>query len=271
MIKLIKYEILKSKTAIIVFFVVSALIEVVFLLGNYLYTNVDSKSDYINGIIQVMYFLGIVGYACMLPISAIMVLIFAVSALTSDIGKKQGYTVFLTPNSAKMIVGSKLIVSLIAAVVIVLFFIVFSMLNFSILFEQYDENGGLAGIAFSLLKEAFAEGYGFTIVLGIFSGASQWIGNIALIYFAVTLTYTMLNNTKGKGFIAFIFYMILSGIVSAIASIPTAIVSGYFEASKMSVENIYNAIFPLSIVINLLMAAGFFFGTSSLIEKKLSM
>lgn len=269
--KLLKYEFLKSKGVITVFFVVTGLIEVMFLSGNFLTQNVDSKYDLVNNLMAMLYGIGIIGYFCMLPLAALVLLIFAISIFSSDITKRQGYTVFLTPNSARTILASKLAVALISGIVVVIYFLLISVLNFQILFEQNENGNDFISMIFNLLKTAFDEGYGVTVVLGVFSMVAQWLANVMVIYFAIALTYTMLNNRKGRGIISFIMYCIISAAISSVTSISSLIVSYIVDIESMSMAETFNIVFPLALVLDLGIAIGFFFGTSSLIEKKLSM
>lgn len=270
MVKLLKYELLKNKILIIIFFAALCFIEVMFLSGTYLQMNLDNPPDAIGWLVNLIYIIGIIGYASMLPVAGIIILVFSINSFTFDISKRQGYTIFLTPNSPRMIIGSKLIISLVAAASLSIFFILTAILNFNVLKDQFAENGGFIEITFSGISEIMKDGGFLNIITGLLAIIAQATYTLLAIYFSVAISHTMLKNTKARGTLSFFLYLIFTGFISGIiVAVSTPIVMSLGNDVTAIQET--NVLFLTGFVLYSGIATALFFATSALIEKKLSM
>jgi len=195
MLKLMKYEFRKqalSKAIILLLVLVSELVFFIGVIAKEM--NIISAS---NAILQLILLITI-GYLFMDP----------VSTFHSDLGKKQGYLLFMTPNSNYQIVGAKVLVGAIQMFVSFTLFIGIFSINQVMLSWKYgftvvhplEENFNAFGdIGFSFREFAVA-----AVMLVLFS-----ICFSTLAFLATSISYSIFSKGKLNNFISFLIFIAL--------------------------------------------------------------
>ena len=266
MLKLIKLELFKSKNILIYFFSIIFLTEILFLIGYALDKEI---------LIAITTFL----LSIMAVVSVVAIIIYSVILYLPDISKKPGYMLFSTPNSAYKILGSKIIVTLIVGF---LLFIVFALLgSFDIYLTTKDIDTSeitLESIFKFIIDALREEPVGITLFFT--STLSQFIANITIVYFSITLTYTFLSNVKFKNFIAFLVFIGVNTVLSTAAFAIQSLLnlSGAFEFNTA----LYNSSNPFDLnfnvnfmlvplIINIIIGLVMYFASAWMVEKKLNL
>lgn len=266
MLKLIKHEILKSKNMLIWGAMALITIEAAFVIGCVFE-------------IEQLFSIGSFLFLLSSGFGMMGLLIYSILIYTMDISKKQGYMVFLTPNSAYKIIGAKLIVSLLALIIFFVVYLTFGILNSQLIADKSNEifsNGKIKAIVQLFNSNITSDNIASVFLFGL-NYLVQWFTQTIMIYFAITFTYTFLANVKFKGLIAFLILIGISSAFSWLASIPLA--SGMMEVSfnnDMSNGEALKFILDtklliFSFILNALVGAGLFFVTAKIADKKLSM
>lgn len=266
MLKLIKYDFMKLRTWIIAYGAVTLLMNIAFLVFNKLSESFDA--DFIinaAGITAVFSVITIIS----LPI---VVFIASITLFSGDISKKSGYMTFMTPYHSAYIIGAKIILSLIlifCAAVLICAFVLIDLWVVSAGSDEYSILGVLHSF-FDVLDENY-----LNLALMVISAISQWLSNLIIIYFCITLSYVITRKSKLNGILAFLIWIAADVVISQITSLGAYI----FDKASISVNlesdltlsmETFAGTFIFAIIINLAFSAGFFVLTSWLTEKKMS-
>ena len=259
MIKLIKYDLIKSRAWYIITAAALLLIEAAYLLG-YWIENDDLFS--IGGVLVV-----VAG-----AFSLLALLIYSVQLYSEELTKKSGYMTFLTPRTAYQIIGSKLIVSFIVLVIGFVVYCTLGLLNLQIIANM---QGNLLGEIISMISpDDIPE-----LLLLLFNTLIPWFVTIITIYFSVTLASTLLGNIKFRWLISAAIFLAINTVVSVISSSLVMNKALQFSYSMTETSSPSFSFFLdnsaelmlISLAINLVLAVGFYFATAALAEKKLSL
>jgi ABC-2 type transport system permease protein len=266
MLKLIKLELFKSKNILIYFFSIIFLTEIIFLIGYALDKEI---------LIAITTFL----LSLMAVVSVVAIIIYSVILYLPDISKKPGYMLFSTPNSAYKILGSKIIVTLIVGFLLFILFSLLGVFDIYLLTKDIDTSEFTVESIFKSIIDALSEEpVGITLFLA--STLSQFVSNIAIIYFSITLTYTFLSNLKFKNFIAFLVFVAVNVAISIIKFVIQSAMSltGAFEFNT----DLYNSSNPFDLKFNVdfmlvplivttVIGLGMYFASAWMVEKKLNL
>ena len=245
MLKLMKYEFRKTAFLKFVLLLLTAVAEVVYLVG------VFAKKD---GLLA----LGIFFLVLCTIIGIFWVGIWSVIVLHRDLNTKQSYMLFLTPKSSYEILGAKILENGISIVIAGAFFAALAVLDMTVATiyiggwkELYDLVNSFLEVTWSLT---------FTpanIAFSFFGLLASWIVYIVNADLAVILSSTILTGKKGNAVVSFIIFMILSVLLGMVMDrIP----------SLKSVE----LTFVLYIAVTLVIAAALYLISGWIMEKKLS-
>jgi hypothetical protein len=147
----------------------------------------------------------------------IFLLIDSINMYSSDLYKKPGYMLFLTPTNSYQIIGSKLFISLIEATIGLTMYIAFMVLNYNIVYSKYlNDPGSNARMIMDFFKGFSSLPTPSEILLAIVSFVISWFAFIITIYLAITIRKTLLSNVKLGGFFSFIFFLIIQVIITYI-------------------------------------------------------
>ena len=262
---LMKYEIKKSKLLLFITFGVVLITELAWLIGFY-------------GKIETLSIIATILLLCFGVISAFIGMLFSITLYNDDLKKKSGYMLFMTPRSTIQIIASKVIVSFCITVALVILLSLCGMLDFSLFYKSTDPDALFTQIL-KPIANTFKENPG-TIILIIFNLIIQVFANIAIIYAAIALSKSVLGNKKGSGFIAFLFWLGFTIVISLITSFVDKIVANNstgFEFAftndglSLSMPSQTITVFVLALCLNLVFSVIFYGITIWLTDKKLSL
>lgn len=243
MLKLMKYEFKKQKFSKLVILFVAVLLEVYFLFSLFM-----DKMQEINK--AMVFFL-------VLTFGALFFVCFeSIFTFSNDLKQKCSYMLFLTPNSAFSVIGAKVLSSAITIILTGLSFLGVFLLNGTLMLAKYDSLNKIVDIVKSAF-ESIMQIDGFTINLLISTFVlmlCSWLLTLTLAFFAITLSTTFLANSKARGVVSFVIFLLLNIVFSKISDVGT------FNVRYMTIRCIYDIFF---IVIT-------YVGTAWMLEKKLS-
>ncbi|MBP3238780.1 MAG: ABC transporter permease [Lachnospiraceae bacterium] len=255
MLKTIKYEFRRSIGAFIILAVIFGLLELY-----YFYGILADKTKH----------MGIAIVLLMIASMAMFffVLIFSITSYKHDIEQKQGYLVFMTPTSTYSVIGAKLITTLITGIVIVAVIFGLFALDWKILMNK-DKN---LKNTIDVLHDVF-ETMGFKtdkIILGLLATVFVFLISfyllVAIAYLAISLSNTLLSNKRGKGFISFVFFIILYIVITIISNKLPHIGSDSFDNLTEAMRyNIPQYLF------NLVMMIACFYSSAWLLNNKINL
>lgn len=264
--KLVKYDLLKSKSVMIFSFIGIVIIEAAFIIGQLL------DISFLSTLSGVLLFI-------LLFASFFAVLIYSIHIFNMDLSKKQGYLPFLTPTSAYKIVGAKLITTLIITVALIVLIILYGSLD-TYLIARDSEPGISIGYIFKVIGEELDGSWG-PIGMMALSYVSSWFNNIVCIYLAMALAATLLGESKLKGLVSFGLWIGINAIMGGISLLLTFIfksdmMSANLDTSTMTTGEILNfsfnnSLIVITIVLNVILGVIMYFVTGWLAEKKLSL
>lgn len=256
MFKMIKYEYRKNIVSVIILLIVLAAIQV-YTLGAAL---LDNENHAAIGISIFM----LASFACY-----IFVLLYGIISYSKDLKNKDGYLVFMTPLSSYQIIGAKLLCTLITGVLLVFIIAGLAVLDYAVLANQFG---------FDSLVEVFdalfdSMGYNLkeiliNILAFVVTFLIQFFMTVTMAYMAVSLSCTLLQNNKAKGFVSFIFFVIFYIIVSVI-SVKLPLLETPVHATDSLAWNLYKAL-P-QIILYVVCMIGCYLGSSLLLDKKISL
>ncbi len=253
MFKLIKYELRRNLTTMIILLAVIAGLEAFSLYAMY------SKSETQTAISFSLLMFG--GFTAFM-----VVFILAVKSYSSELGSKYSYMTFMTPTSTYSIIGSKLLTTGIVALVTTVLSVLLVVIDYNVFLSQFDASGEMES-GFKLFLSA-----GGTSLSDIYIGALAyfivlWIGIftwICLAYLAITLSATAFANKKFRGFMSFCAFVLLAVIINVITDkLPTVDIGS---------GSLHVLLTPLySYIVDIVAIIGAFLASGLLLDKKVSL
>lgn len=199
MTKLMKYEFRKSMFSKLIFIGITAVMEIVFLIGLF------GKQD------ETM-FVGMLGLFFTALAGIAYIGIESILTLYRDLTTKQSYMLFMTPNSSFKILGAKALENGLAVLCSGVFFGALAALDFWLLFQKYGSFADVLDMVKGMLTSVDARldlsPQAFAAVL--FSMLCSWVLQIVTGYLAVVLSCTLLSGKKAAGFIGFLIFVGIS-------------------------------------------------------------
>ena len=250
MSKLIKYEFRKTWITKAILLGVTAVLEAVYLITLYM----DQEDT-------MMLSAGLLAF---LATGGVMVIgLESVLTLHRDMNTRQGYMLFMTPNSSYKILGAKVLECGLSILIAGAFFFALGALDITLLFAKKGELNRLWEMIRDFLGHFSVQGRPLalntkSLALFVFSLLTGWIGMITRAYLAVTVCAALLNGKKLNGLISFLLFLALSLLLNWISSLITASILDTY--AHLLVDG----------AIDLVFAAGMYFVTAAIMERKLS-
>ena len=202
MLKLVKYELRKNRTAILVLLAIAAALEAYFLISI-----AREASEDVYAAIALLTLL----FACV----SFAVFILGVSSYSGELKRRSSYLIFMTPNSALAVVISKLLFTLALAILFSALALALLAVDMPIFLDAYGEWEGYYVLFEQLLSQqgvALGE-----IISGFLLTVAQLflqiLSYVGVAYLAITISATILNSRKGRGFLSFaLFCAIVYGL-----------------------------------------------------------
>lgn len=235
MLKLMKYE-LRKNTSIL--FALAILF--VGLEGYYIVSYLRNNLEHV-----------VIGTS-LLTIAAIvcffMVFVICISNYSREINSKTSCLIFMTPNSSVKIILSKMLYTLILGAVEIALIGTFAVIDMKMLFIKVDESFHfmeiIDNICYSLNIDMNEMWIG--IFIYIIETIVSFFSVVAIAYFAITLSTTLLQNNRAKSFISVVFFLLLSFIIS---KIDTSLIDTIQLGSSIALRLLPSVIYNLIIVI----------------------
>ncbi len=212
MLRLLKYELRKTLLSKLILLGVTLVAQAVFLIGLW------GKKDSTLAIGAVLlFFIAITGIALMG--------ILSVATLHRDMNTRQGYMLFMTPNSCYKILGAKVIECGLSILLAGAFFFGLGYLDFSLLLGK-GTNKQIWDMVNDVIQTINRE-----IVLDaphvsalVFSMLSAWLCTITTACLADVVSSSLLNGKKANWLVTFLLFLALNyGISRILKLVPASI------------------------------------------------
>lgn len=269
----LKYEIKKSRFMMLIVGIIISGLEIAYLIGffGFKFAQNEKLNDIFTSIWALSTVLLIIAACCSMLAGAL----YSVLLYNSDIRKKSGYMLFLTPTPTWQWILAKILMGLLATAVLVVVFAVLGIADILLFIPELDDTSFIGQLLIPL-RDMFFDNIG-TMVLFLLNMILQIVVMITTIYLAISMSKTLLGNKKIGTFVAFVFWIALEILQSAISSLFTLLSNGLFSISIDMSENglVYNldtaVPFLLAAMALNLVFAGVCYGvTVHLTDKKMS-
>ncbi|MCR4851746.1 MAG: hypothetical protein K5870_10860 [Lachnospiraceae bacterium] len=202
MLNLLKYEFRKTLGVKAIILVLTAVLEIVFLIG--LYGEFDAPLGIGAGLLFTTASVGV-----------IVIGIYSIILLRNDLNTKQSYMLFMTPNNSYKILGAKVIECGLSIFIIGMFFTALGFLDLMLVSQKFGEIEEF----FEVIKLMFSEIADFsasTLFSTALSVMTSWLFSVVTAFFAVVLSATFLNGKKFNGLISLVIFIAISLLVGYI-------------------------------------------------------
>ncbi len=254
MLKLTKYEFIKSKTTLIIIGLLFSIFEGYFIYG------ILTKNDEHTAIsILMLTFFSLVCY--------FIVFVMAINNYSKELSSKSSYLIFMTPNSSLNIILSKILSTLIIGTVIVAVIGILAFIDISVMFDKYSSLNNWKDFFKNILDSMGVNtvmliptilGYIANFLISFFCVVTE-------IYFAITLSSTLLQNNKFKGFLSFTLVVLFTYLIIKVEGYFPIIYDNPTNSAEIVINLIPNTVFELCIMIASTI------GCAKLLEKKVSL
>jgi len=248
-----KYEFKKQAFSKYVILALVVLIQLVFFFGV-----ITSKENVIGVAIGILF---------MFAFGAIFYIAFeSIITFSNDLKQKSSYMLFLTPRTPYSIVGAKVVAAGLQVVIAGIAFFLLFALNGSIMLAKYYKLAEIKEIVIELANDFLhldLDVYLFITIAVVL--ISSWIATITTAFFSITLSTTFLANSKLKGVVSFAIFILLNIIIYYISNKTMS--SMVFDTGNLNDLTKVNII---SSIYNLVFIALTYFGTSWMLDKKVS-
>ena len=212
MLQLLKYELRKTLFSKLVLLGITVIAEAVFLIGFW-----GKKENTLAVGAVLLFFIAVSGIALMGILSLV--------TLHRDMNTKQGYMLFMTPNSCYRILGAKVIECSLSILIAGAFFFALGYLDFSLLLGK-GSNKQIWDMFNQMVRTINQH-----IVLDaphisalIFEIIATWLCTITTAYLADVISSSLLNGKKGGLLITFLIFLLLNyGISKLLQLVPSTI------------------------------------------------
>ena len=247
MFKLMKYEFRKTWITKLILLGITAAAEAAFLFN--LYTDKEDGLAASIGILTLVALFGV-----------LFIGLQSVITLHRDMNTKQGYMLFMTPNSCYKILGAKVLENGLSILVTGGFFFALGALDITLLFAKQGQLNQVWQMIQDAIK-SFNENIPLTadaLAAFTFSLLAGWISTVVTAYLADVISAALLNGKSFNGVISFVIFLALNWAFGWLVGIAT--------------QNIPNVVTSLLVQggISLLTAAVMYVVTAQIMEKKLS-
>ena len=243
---LIKYEFRKTWATKLIILAITAFAELAFLVNLYL-----DKEKYTAISIMALTFLAFGGI--------LFIGIQSIVTMHQDMNTKQGYMLYMTPNSCFKILGGKVIENGLSLFVAGAFFFALGALDVTLLLGHYGQLNQLKEMLDNLLREIRVEIplNGKLFMLLTLSFLCTWLCTVITAYLADVISTCLLNGKKFNGWVSLLIFILLNWAVTSLQHACTGSLA-------------WNTTLIVNMVIALLCAAVMYAATAFLMDRHLS-
>ena len=253
MLKLMKYELRRNRTILLILYIAIA-----FLEGFALFSLIN-KSE-VNTLRSFLFlYMGAI-------LGIVLIFIMAIMSYSKELGSKYSYMSFMTPTSTYKIIGSKFLTTCFVAAMTTLIAVVLAIVDYNILISQFTEVKDVQHEILILMTMRGLDVQNIPVTLSI-ALLLIWLSiftSICFAYFAITLSATVFANKSYRGFISFVIFIVITLIINKIA--------GYLPNVDIGTGALNKILAPsLTYLLHLIAMFVAFFGSGLLLDKKVSL
>lgn len=269
----LKYEIKKSRFMMLIVGIIIGGLELAYLIG--FFGVKTAQNEKIQDIFSSIWVFSIVLLVIAACCSMLVGVLYSVLLYNSDIRKKSGYMLFLTPTPTWQWILAKILMGVLATAVLVIAFAILGIADILLFIPELDDTSFIGQLLIPL-RDMIFDNVG-SVSLFLLNLILQIVVMITTIYLAIAMSKTLLGNKKIGSFVAFVFWIALEIFQSAISSLFALLSNGLFSISINMSEN--GLVYDLDTAIPYLLAAmalnlvfaGVCYGvTTYLTDKKMS-
>ena len=223
MLKQMKYELRKTWFSKLVLLVMTAVAEAVFLIG------LLRKSDNNMGA-------GIVMLVLIASFGILYIGIDSLLVLHRDLNTKQGYMLFMTPNSSYKILGAKVLENGISIFLSGAFYIGLAALDIRLVLNLRDGAKNVVQIVQELMQSLqIPVDLSFKAVcIYILSILASWLAAVVIAAFAIIISSALLTGTRWNLLVSFLIFLGLNFLCSRVAGlVPMMQIELYYLVTSL--------------------------------------
>lgn len=218
MFKLIKYELRKMRTTLLVLLALLAVLEAYFLIS----AARDSQVDVIVSLS--LMFMGFM-------VVAFAVFIMGIAAYSNELKQKSSYLVFMTPHGTLAVVASKLLFTVVLGVLFAALLVGMLAIDIPMALDYFGEWRGYFFLFDNLMLQqgVNVDAIFLQVILLSLDALFSLLSGVSVAYFAITLSATFLQNRRGRGLVSVLLFlgiMWLLSRVSALLQLQTSNLTG---------------------------------------------
>ena len=210
MMKLLKYEFRKTLFPKLVLLGLTVLAEIIFLVGHF-----GDKEDTMATGVVLLTMLALTG----LTLMGIM----SVVCLHRDMNTKQGYMLFMTPNSCYKILGAKVLECGVSLLLAGAFYFALGVIDLDMVLRR--EGYGQIWDMFRKMLESMDERLSISVpnmMALVCYMISTWLCTVTTAYLADVICSSLLNGKKGSLFITFLLFLALQYVINRVIALLPA-------------------------------------------------
>ncbi len=256
MLKLTKYEFLKNKTVLLIIFIGIAILESAYLICCHLK---DVEKTALTLTLCVVY----------TSVCFFVVFVLAISNYSKELNSKSSFLIFMTPNSSLSIIFSKMLTTLITGCVIAAILCGLAYFDVWFLSENFPKIRVYKELIniFSQMAAVEIAQLALTVSSYVIDFLISFFATVTLIYLAITLSFTLLQNARMRGFISFLIFFFSEIALNMIRSrLPSPYTFDEITSTYRMLMNLLpGALLDLIVMILCI------FGCTKLLDKHLSL
>ena len=208
--KLIKYEFRKTRAPKLILLGITAAAEAAFLIGIF-------KNDHEwSGVSALILALLAVGGVLMMGLMSIV-------TLHRDINTRQGYMLFMTPNSSYRILGAKVVENGLSMLLTGAFFFGLGALDIMLLFGRFGSIADLWKIIENFIHSRNVQ---LQLNAGVIASLllyllTRWFAAVTVAFLADVICAALLNGRKYNGLLTVVFYLVLMFALQCLTGLAT--------------------------------------------------
>ena len=255
MFKLIKYEFRKNMSGMGVMAGIMAAAQLYFMYAAFIANDRDKAS-------MGALFLLVGAMVCFF-----MVFVLGIATYSRELSNKTSYLVFMTPNSAIKIIGSKLLYIFFNGAIVLAVIGLLGMADWTILARMWNEELSLLQLIISMLPVAGVDTLQilYTLLAIVIQFLVSFFMAVTLAYMSITATATILQNRKGKGIISVVLYVLMIVGINKLGGLLPRLYDSPRNMSQVILSGLPATMFFLLIIIGAVTA------TAGLLEKHVSL
>ena len=212
MLRLLKYELRKTLFSKLVLFGVTVVAQAIFLIGLW-----GNKENTLAIGAALLFFIAVTGI--------ILMGILSTATLHKDMNTKQGYMLFMTPNSCYRILGAKVLECGISILIAGAFFFALGLLDFSLLLGKGSNEQVwkmFSDVVRSINDKIILDAPHISAL--VFSILADWVCTVTTAYLSDVVSSSLLNGQKANWIITCLLFLALNyGISKLLTLVPASI------------------------------------------------